>query len=286
MKKLFYFLLLSLVPTSSVLASPPSLQQSLQELANIDLPNRPIDTPVKKRIENGFITITYKDTTNGKVLIEYDSGYKLEGDIKDGLAEGKVILYYPNGQINSESEYKNGKCLSSEKTYYENGKLQSEKDCQNGEYTGFLRNYYENGQNDLAEGLSKLYDEDGKLRAESEYKNGKKNGVSKIYYDNGQLLLKFTFKNNIENGPVEEYYSNGQLHKEYNLKDGIPEGDGKEYYRSGRLYATFTFKDESTQNLTFYYDEPDPILIYSLTGLAMFILGFALTLILAYKRKK
>ena len=86
-------------------------------------------------------------------------------------------------------------------------------------------------------------------------------------------------------GLVEEYYSNGQLHKEYNLKDGIPEGDGKEYYRSGRLYATFTFKDESTQNLTFYYDEPDPILIYSLTGLAMFILGFALTLILAYKGK-
>ena len=146
MKTFFYFLLLTLVPTSTVLASSPSLQQSLQELTNINLQNRPIGTPIKKRIENGFMTTTYKDATNGKVLIEYDSGYRLEGNIKDGQAEGKVILYYPNGQINSESEFKNGKCLSPEKTYYENGNLQSEKDCQNGEYTGFLRIYYENGQ--------------------------------------------------------------------------------------------------------------------------------------------
>ena len=48
------------------------------------------------------------------------------GEFVDGIREGKAVVYYENGNIHYEGNYKNGKECGMWKFYRENGKLHEE----------------------------------------------------------------------------------------------------------------------------------------------------------------
>ena len=105
---------------------------------------------------------------------------------KDGLLNGKRSVYYNNGQLAEELNYKHGK-LEGVSNYYT--------------MAGVLMKRY-NYENDELHGLSEHFDEQGNLQIKGHYKRGKKHGVW-TYYKNGEVWEEKDFshvpKNRIKN---------------------------------------------------------------------------------------
>lgn len=302
MKKLSLVLLFLLGTSSFSVAEDKVL--SKEELAQIlevgaqsefNSDGTPYTGVVRKRMSLGFISIPYVDGfVTGRLTIEYDNGEKLFNDLNKGLDSGEFRIYYPDGTLKVECDYRDDKCITSEREYYENGKLKIEKECVNGHFNGFIKTYYENGQvaqdvqqkNGKLNGLSHRYDENGVLLSEVEYIDDVRQGIARVYYPNGKPQAEITIVDGKENGPAKEYYESGQLRKDYTIVDGQPEGKVKEYYESGRLYAKSVFKDGMSHNVTFYFDEPSAKVIYSTIGGISFFLGFILTFFLLKRHAK
>jgi hypothetical protein len=118
-----------------------------------------------------------------------------ESDKKNtGLREN----YYPNGELKSSVNYKDGVKHGVAKNYYENGNLK-------------LAMTYENGKKT---GASYFYYEDGQLYRESIYKNDKLDGVRKVYAD-GKLKSEVIYKNGYPSKGLKEYLLNGKLKTKY-----------------------------------------------------------------------
>ena len=88
----------------------------------------------------------------------------------EGNLEGVKTVYYVNGQIAEQANYKNGMLEGVSKWYSEKGKLIKD----------FLY------KNDELHGPAKYYDADGVLLAEGEYQHGRKHKVWS-YYEGGKL---------------------------------------------------------------------------------------------------
>ena len=56
---------------------------------------------------------------------------------------GKVILYYPNGQLASKTKYKNGLKYGKARSYYENGQISRKGRFRKGEPFGIVKGFDE-----------------------------------------------------------------------------------------------------------------------------------------------
>ena len=90
-------------------------------------------------------------------------------DIKDGKKNGKVIFYFQDGKIKSESNYDRGRITGKYVFYDGKGKALYETTLVNGT------------------GVTKDYTEDGKLTLTIEYVNGVKEGNVTTYNPNGTI---------------------------------------------------------------------------------------------------
>ena len=88
----------------------------------------------------------------------------------NGIKHGKSLVWYENGQLQYETDYKNGQIDGKSRAWYENGQLSYETD-------------YKNGKID---GKSLVWRENGQLTYEKDYTNGQKDGKYLGWYDNGQ----------------------------------------------------------------------------------------------------
>ena len=88
-------------------------------------------------------------------------------EIREGIAyvkgeteafTGIIKLYYENGNLESESNFKDGKQEGLSKLYYENGDLESEGNFKDGKGEGLAKEYYENGYL-----MAQYYYKDGKI---------------------------------------------------------------------------------------------------------------------------
>ncbi len=129
---------------------------------------------------------------------------------KNGLEDGLVYIYYPNGQIECESFFMKG----------------------------------------FKEGREICYEEDGQVCVESFYKKGKLEGNEKKYYDNGSIGEKGSihritpYVNGIVDGLVKEYYQNGQIWRTISYKKGKREGKQIEYSaKTGKVISTAMYKN-------------------------------------------
>ena len=153
--------------------------------------------------------------------------------------ETKVAIkkeYYPNGRLETEIPYKDGRRNGIAKEYYPNGKLQWE--------ATFV--------SDKINGSEKVYYESGKLQWETPFVDGKINGIAKVYYESGELKGEIHFKDSKKNGIEKAYYKNGKLQWETPFKDDKINGIAKVYYESGELKEEI-FDEETPQ--TNYYPE-------------------------------
>ena len=188
--------------------------------------------PIKKALKSAFFMQSKRIFLSLLLLTSLFSE-----EIKDGF----IKKYHDNGQLESETTYKNGKLDGPYKTYHENGQLREEGTYNNGTRIGLYRIYYDNGQ--LLMELNYIEYKYDIGSSPPYWRLGKQEGPSMFYYKNGQLKQKKTYKDGKEHGPSVQYYENGQLYSEGNYlttgedihKDGQEYGLWKFYWENGQL---------------------------------------------------
>ncbi len=141
--------------------------------------------------------------------------------------DGIIKKYYPNGKLEAEETYKEGKQEGISKYYFESGGLRAEVNFKNGKENGITRHY--NGE--------------GKLTSAWNYENGDLKG-RREYYENGALEAEIDFEGESKffSGIQKLYYENGMLKAEIPHKNGYLIGVRREYYPTGRLWKEETFQ--------------------------------------------
>ncbi len=202
--------------------------------------------------------VVYAD---GIAIWYYESGNKAKEMIfKNGKLNGKVKIYYKNGQLWTEYEYKDnllwnifckynpqGKPLKfgtlkdgsgSYIDYNESGQKAFECNFVDGIKVGKYTEFYENEKkkmtgsmvNDQKNGTWKEWDEDGKLTSESNYVNDKINGTCINYYSDGAKKNEGSYVDGLKIGIWSEFNTNGTKLEEGSYLNGEKEGLWKEYY--------------------------------------------------------
>jgi uncharacterized protein len=91
---------------------------------------------------------------------------------KDGLMNGKVVIYYDNGTISKKGTYNNGHLTGTWQGWYENGKQAYQVVMHDNKMDGEYMAYYENG----------------KIKEKGLYRENKKDGSWNYYNEQGILL--------------------------------------------------------------------------------------------------
>ncbi|WP_104746103.1 toxin-antitoxin system YwqK family antitoxin [Helicobacter bilis] len=177
-----------------------------------------MDSFKKIAIGFGLVSVITLQGLQANKLKECES----DADKASGCVE---IKYYPNGDIEREIPWKNGKWNGVQKIYYGNGQLAEETPYKNSEPNG----------------TAKKYSGDGRIVSETIYKGDGINFVEKEYYENGQLAEETPFQYDIQcgmvciNGVRKGYYENGQLGAEIPYTKDSVNGIVKAYYDTGVL---------------------------------------------------
>ena len=196
----------------------------------------------------------------------YPNGNKrAEGiyDIDDAKI-GEWKYYFPNGQLKSVEESKNGDLDGKNIYYYENGQKSLEEEYSKGEEDGYSTSYYGNG-NKSAEGWYKkgqkvgdwyYYNENGDLSNTEYYLDGEQSGFQAAYQIDGKLNYEYfrkddyihfyVFYDTLGNvldtchipcgtGHLKSLHFNGKTEGEGEYKNGNLDGNFKYYYPNGKL---------------------------------------------------
>lgn len=117
---------------------------------------------------------------------------------------GRFIDYYYSGRKQGEGTFINGRVNAHWKMYYQNGKISVEKDYKDGIEDGFEIEYYE----------------DGSLKQKGEFANGKEEGIWESFYPNGQVKLRSKYKTGEIYDTATKYYSTGKVKEVVFIKNG------------------------------------------------------------------
>ena len=163
----------------------------------------------ENRPENGVFRVYWKDVISPH-----------EGNVTFDENEGQGLRY--------KWEYKDGKMVDGiSQSWYPNGQLKSTINWKDGHRNGLNTEWHDNGQK----------------RSETTYKNGKEVGVSTWWYDNGQKNSEKTYKNGKLDGLHTKWYENGQKWEEGTYKDGKEDGEWIYWYRNGQKKSDKQIED-------------------------------------------
>jgi antitoxin component YwqK of YwqJK toxin-antitoxin module len=186
-----------------------------------------------------------------------------EGNFTDGKREGLWEFYHENGQLQERGNLKDGRVDGLWETYHDNGQLNQKGNYKDGKQEGLWEYYHDNGQlsqkgnykDGKREGLFEFYHENGQLQERGNFKDGEGVGTWEFYHDNGQLSQKGNFKDGKQEGLWEFYHDNGQLSQKGNYKDGKQEGLWETYHDNGQLSQKGNYKDGKQEGLWEYYHD-------------------------------
>ena len=167
---------------------------------------------------------SYHSTKEGNLFL----WQKME--FKDGLANGPVVNYFPNGEIQKRFNMKDDKLNGENIEYYENGIIKK------------LQNYKDN----KLDGLYQEYDSKGVLEKVCNYKDDKLEGNYKEYY-NGRLFSDRNYQNDMLNGEAKEYLLNTDgtsSYSEGHYVNDEKQGLWTEYDKEGILHSTQYYTDD------------------------------------------
>ena len=136
--------------------------------------------------------------------------------------------YYPDGILESEIPYKNGKIDGVARWYYLSERVSLEINYKEGLKEGVMlrfsrsgkRESVENYKNDSLHGVSLKYNEEGILVSETLYENGKKNGETKQYFNDGTLFVTGFYKDDLYDGKWTYFDMDGFVVGEGNFVKG------------------------------------------------------------------
>jgi antitoxin component YwqK of YwqJK toxin-antitoxin module len=149
---------------------------------------------------------------------------RFERDKKNFAKEGRYQKLSAEGKLLEEANYHLDVLEGERRYFYPNGNVESLENYKNGKLHGKYRKFLENGN----------------VRLEQDFEDGVMQGLSVRYYPNGAIEERVTMKNNEEDGPFQEFYENGKLKTEgtyapFEGESALEQGELKEYDESGQL---------------------------------------------------
>lgn len=181
----------------------------------------------------------------------------------EGVVQGVVTNYYPNGQTESVYHYTDGELDGYYVEYYDHGDISEEGWYVDGREQGFHRTFKYDGSlhseafyvNDEINGPKSYYDENGavylrkyfdqgvlykteNLAGDSVYYTSEynmKNDFDEAKYPNGQFRYHINSAGNLYNGLGKWYYGNGQVQKTGSYRNGYFVGEWKWFHPNGEL---------------------------------------------------
>jgi antitoxin component YwqK of YwqJK toxin-antitoxin module len=163
-------------------------------------------------------------------------------NLKNGVLEGVMKNYYPNGTLSHEHTYKGGLKNGAFTEYATNGAL-----VKKGEYL-----------NDAYHNLVTFYNQDGKKAYEGTYSNGVKKGTWRTYNESEQVEKEFVFEGDQQksvrygNGVFTEYHPETNIpkseHKYINFKKS---GPFKEWYLKGEFVEVELTPEEVNEGIAY-----------------------------------
>ena len=179
------------------------------------------------------VTVDYKDLVqrNDTYFLKFSNEPfagkttgQWQGLIKSGKWEGKVNIYYDEGTLLSEIEYKNG--------------------IKHGEHRAWCMN--------------------GNPQWQVQYVDGRKHGLQTSFWCNGSLSSEMHFTaGKISSKEINGYHENGQSRLKFNLKDGLMEGRATRHYENGILMQEAFWQADLLDGTCKIYED-DGLLNYDL----------------------
>lgn len=217
------------------------------------------------------------DTTGRVITMEsYKKGFITAREYvnrtdKAGLAQGKWVTFWNNGNLHTEGTYRKGQKNGYFRQYTNDGKLFKifkyiddvlQEDAEEIARIDERSDYYSNGviktkaqyKNNLPDGLWSEFSEDGTLISMLLYKKGVVTGKGITdaagmrqgpwieYYDDGIRKAEGKYKDGKRVGSWTFYYHSGGKEEEGKFDSrGRPDGDWKWYYEEGQLLREQSF---------------------------------------------
>jgi antitoxin component YwqK of YwqJK toxin-antitoxin module len=151
----------------------------------------------KETYERGrLFDASYYDAT-GKCVAEIKGGRGKQAQFKDdrlqalvafsdGVPEGEVQLFHPNGMLHCSYNVKDGKKNGEEWEYYTSGMIGQQQP-----------KLSVNWNDDQIQGLVKTWYPNGQIESQREFNGNKKQGVSFAWYKSGDLMLVEEYENDL-----------------------------------------------------------------------------------------
>ena len=157
---------------------------------------------------------------------------------KNGAKYGPLTEYH-NNQMTSRRYYVDGKLNGRLELWYSNGQR-----CELSRY-----------KNDKLHGISQIWKPDGQLIKRCHYRDGMKHGLEEQWNDDGILIIQTHYENDLQEGYDRRWYDNGQLMSETFYQGHRVHGLARQWYRNGILRDSADFIYGTLHGLQQSYDE-------------------------------
>ena len=193
-----------------------------------------------------------------------------KSELKKGT--GKLAWYYPNGQLNTEIEYKDGYENGVESIWHSNRKPSATLTYRNGMKEGsykLLDSYgkvkYESFyKNDLLDSIYIQYDFDGNKTSQMMYNCGNLNGERKWFYPNGKTDVAGAYKDDSRNGVFNYYSPDGLLMIQRKYVEGT--FVSYTYQNASGQYVPSIPVDDKMQKVIAYYSNGKKSIEYNVVN--------------------
>ena len=199
-----------------------------------------------------FFCYNIEGERHGLAKVWYEDGpLSCEWNYKDGKDHGVCKGWWKDGTPQYERNYKDGKEHGVCKGWYEDGTLDTEDNYKDGKEHGVFKGWWKDGtpqsernyKDGKEQGVSKSWYADGTLSCEWNNKDGKKHGVSKSWYEDGTPEYEDNYKDGKEHGVCKGWWKDGTPQYERNYKDGKEHGVCKGWWKDGTLKYEDNNKD-------------------------------------------
>ena len=165
----------------------------------------------------------------------------------------KIVDRHPNNQKKSSEVYRSkyfGEALQKRLEYFSNGQIKSETNYRQEQKHGKYVSYFINGsmsaegefKNNKKNGRWAWLDKSGKLDSIFHYKNGRLNGSYEIY-NQGRISIKQNYKSGRLNGKITEFYANGNIKNKGSYLDDAPNNKWEWFSDNKQISRLIHFKN-------------------------------------------
>lgn len=170
----------------------------------------------------------------------FDSALEVTQDRENGWA----LTFYPDGQLEMETSYRNGQMHGPSRVFSPENKLIAQEWFVNGKRQGKSWRFFPSGRlyglqryrDGVLCGKQEVFYEDGKLKTVTSYKNGLLDGDVFIYYPNGSPKRELHYREGRRHGKEKMWNPAGKLIVEVEYDQGTPVGKARQWTPQGQLF--------------------------------------------------